>query len=131
MIRTSSQVQAEAAFEKVKKRSDDDGFDEYVSAARDFPTLIHTSGLLQTLAFADAKKGARTKVADDVAAVLGSDTKTLTTQAKKDPAHAYIHLTERVLTAAGWIKRYAEGLKKVRPPATTMSHAQATPGSPQ
>ncbi len=57
-METLSQRLAHAAFPAVKARKDDSrcNFEQYTTFAKKFPALIHTCGLAQAIAFAQAKK---------------------------------------------------------------------------
>jgi CRISPR-associated protein Cmr5 len=109
---TASQKMAHSAFDQVEKRKPDK---EYRSFARDFPTLVHSCGLAQTLAFALAKEGHQLEYADDLATVLTSAGFPGVETAKKlaEKTHSvsvaeYLRLSRAGLAAAIWLKRYVE-----------------------
>ena len=54
-FRTKEQSMAEKAYSIVNSRQTEPGFKDYKSFALSFPSLIHTCGLVQAVAFAMAK----------------------------------------------------------------------------
>ena len=117
---TNSQKMAQAAYERIAERPPDR---EFASFARSFPALVHSCGLAQAVAFAQAKgapeKGKERKppgkYLDDLAAVLAavghSDAATadgLVAATRASAVPVYIRLSRNALEAAGWLKRYAE-----------------------
>lgn len=113
---TLSQRMAQAAFPRVsKKKSDQNAFKEYTTVAKKFPALIHTCGLAQAVAFAQAKK--ELEYLEDLAAVLAAgghpeitDQDALGQQSREQSLTGYLRLSRDALLAAGWLKRYAEAL---------------------
>ncbi len=116
-IRTRTQRWAEKAFQAVSERRNYPKKNDYVTFAKSFPALIHTCGLVQALAFAEAKakdKGAGRSetraLVEDLARVLGVEPTELLEQSRKADVVAYLRLSRNALAAAGWLKRYAEAL---------------------
>ncbi len=116
-IRTRTQRWAEKAFQAVSERRNYPKKDDYASFAKSFPALIHTCGLVQALAFAEAKgkekenkRGHTLQFLDDLATVLGFDRDELVKRSRKEDIVAYLRLSRDALAAAGWLKRYAEAL---------------------
>ncbi|MCS6849794.1 MAG: type III-B CRISPR module-associated protein Cmr5 [Gemmataceae bacterium] len=117
---TLSQRMARAAFPAVQKRKSEFGekeFKEYASFAKKFPSLIHTCGLAQAVAFAEAKK--ETDYLNDLAEVLkGTQTTGITNptelakQSREQALSGYLRLSKHALLAAGWLKRYVEALSE-------------------
>ena len=108
-IRTKEQQMAQAAFERVQGRSS--GFEEYSSFALAFPSLVHSCGLAQALAFAQAK--GRADYLSDLENVLGEDMGEngggdLCTRSRESELMEYTRLSRRVLAASSWIKRYCQ-----------------------
>ena len=69
MVQTNSQKMAQAAYDSVRRRVSPGGLPEkYASFARSFPSLVHTCGLAQAVAFAKAKSHGQ--YLDDLAAIL-------------------------------------------------------------
>lgn len=105
-VATRGQRMAERAFKCVNKFSGDKK--EYSSCAKRFPSLIHSCGLAQALAFAQAK--APEVFLRDLATVLGLDKDRLLNDARESAVSGYLRLSREALEAAGWLKRYAEAL---------------------
>nr|WP_314717102.1 type III-B CRISPR module-associated protein Cmr5 [uncultured Fretibacterium sp.] len=108
-IRTKEQQMAQAAFERVQGR--DSGFEEYSSFALAFPALVHSCGLAQALAFAQAK--GRTDYLSDLENVLGEDVGKngggdLCKRSREAEVMEYMRLSRRALAASSWIKRYCQ-----------------------
>lgn len=102
-IRTKEQQMAQAAFERVQGRSS--GFEEYSSFALAFPALVHSCGLAQALAFAQAK--GRTDYLSDLENVLGEG-EGLCKRSREAELMEYMRLSRRALAASSWIKRYCQ-----------------------
>ena len=89
---------------------------EYARFAREFPTLVHSCGLAQALAFARAKSEHHKKYADDLAQVLTAagheqvgSAEQLAKRIREDLwVTQYIRLSRDALAAAVWLKRYVE-----------------------
>lgn len=122
MAQTNSQKMAQAAYKRIADRKPDR---EFVSFARSFPSLIHSCGLAQAVAFANVKGAAEKgkekkppgKYLDDLAAVLAvvghSDAATADKLEKKTRdaiVPVYVRLSRNALQAAGWLKRYVEAV---------------------
>ena len=107
LIKTRSQQLAERAYDCITRRAEDrDGRDEYCRFAKRFPSLIHSSGLAQAIAFADAKAPAG--FVADLEKVLGESG--LGERSRKAPVPEYLRLSRKALQASGWLKRYAEAV---------------------
>jgi len=124
-IRTRSQRIALCAFERIQayeERSKDDR-EKYVGFAKRFPSLIHSCGLAQAIAFAAAK--APTGYVDDFSAVVSFDgnftTADLGQRIRAAELPEYLRLSRIALEAAGWLKRYAEAV--LEPQKGGASHA--------
>lgn len=105
---TKEQLMAQEAYERVITRSNEEDFDEYKSFALSFPSLIHTCGLVQAVAFAEAKdKGG---YIDDLQKVFDRTDNAGDLRAKSREAHVmeYMRITRHAITAAGWLKRYCQ-----------------------
>lgn len=109
VLRTREQRMAEVACRCVEKRTGKDAGD-YLSFANSFPSLVHSCGLVQAVAFAKAK--GKAEILEDISSVLGKPLDELTVQARSKPLAAYMLLSREVLAAAGWVKRYAQALLK-------------------
>ena len=118
-IRTRSQESAERAYQCVSSKVNYEAKKkkEYASFAKSFPALIHTCGLVESLAFADAK--GRDDILKDLASVLETSREELLAESRHADVVTYLRLSRETLDAAGWIKRYVEALldDKTRPGA--------------
>jgi CRISPR-associated protein Cmr5 len=120
-FQTRSQKLAQEAYARVAGHGKQDG--EYVSFAKKFPALVHTCGLAQAVAFAEAKgaskdgqeKKPEMKYLEDLAAVLKAGGNNAIDSAKKlaettrsEPLGGYLRLSRDAIQAASWLKRYVE-----------------------
>ncbi|MEZ5591829.1 MAG: type III-B CRISPR module-associated protein Cmr5 [Gammaproteobacteria bacterium] len=115
---TREQRRAEEAFgcvnEFVKYRGEDGKPDEdeaqYKRFAKRFPALLHQSGLAQALAFAESKAPAG--YLDNLATVIdeGLTREELCNKARTASLRDYRFYSREAMTAASWLKRYAEAL---------------------
>lgn len=114
---TKEQLMAQKAYERVAIRSDEENFDfkEYKTFALSFPSLIHTCGLVQAIAFAkkDTKgKDSRIKngYIDDLQAVFDEidSAGDLAKKSREAPVMEYMRITRHAISAASWIKRYCQ-----------------------
>ncbi|GAB4137154.1 MAG: type III-B CRISPR module-associated protein Cmr5 [Thermogutta sp.] len=110
---TRSQRIAQTAYSRIAARGTPNK--EYVARAKRFPALIHTCGLAQAVAFGMAKEFS--DYLEDLAAVLqaagDSEIRSvgdLDRFARSRPLVQYLRLSRDALTAASWLKRYAEAL---------------------
>jgi CRISPR-associated protein Cmr5 len=118
---TRSQQYAQAAFPAVQRHYPQPTKDlskeqkEYRTVAKKFPSLIHTCGLAQAIAFYQAK--GHTDYLADLAQVVSqaghpeiTSTDELAKHSRSDKLSLYMRLSRDTLTAAGWLKRYVEAL---------------------
>lgn len=136
-VHTRSQRLAQAAFPLVQQREKamkKDEFKEYVTIAKKFPSLVHTCGLAQAVAFYEAKGKTKPGKPEkphlgylkDLAAVLASvghqqigNVQQLTDKVRTEPLSGYLRLSRDAINAASWLKRYAEALAPDEAEATT------------
>jgi CRISPR-associated protein Cmr5 len=107
---THSQLWAQQAYERVSARKGRDGEADYLRFSKRFPSLIHTCGLAQALAFAEAKN--QDAVLSDLAEVLRTTAARLAEDSRNAKVPAYLRLSRDSLAAATWLKRYAEAILK-------------------
>lgn len=114
-VLTRSQKMAQAAFKQVQERAErKDQFKEYSSFSKKFPALIHTCGLVQAVAFAQAKDEG--DYIHDLEAVLKAGghaeipERSLDRLSRTEPLGGYLRLSRDSLAAATWLKRYVEAL---------------------
>lgn len=108
---TRTQRFAQVAYRRIQGRVSelrDKKRKEFASFAKRFPSLIHSCGLAQALAFAQGNK--EEDYLSDLGAVLSIDAGDLLNQARNKPIAEYLRLSRETLTASGWLKRYAEAL---------------------
>ena len=109
-FRTKEQSMAQEAYERVSNRSNDESFDfkEYKSFALSFPSLIHSCGLVQAVAFAMAKD--KSGYIDDLQAVFDKidSVRDLPARSREANVMEYMRITRHAISAASWIKRYCQ-----------------------
>jgi len=121
-METRNQKHARAAYDKVKAVEGQPVEKKYGALALNFPVMVLQSGLAQATGFLLAKgkndkdKNEHLRYLDDLAAVLGEgDGKGFHAKIIASELGTYQHLTRRTLDAAGWFKRYAQGILKAEP----------------
>lgn len=102
---------------KSTKREDTRG--RYQSLCQEFPVMVRTMGLCQTLAFCESKKGsekglpeAHSILLDHVARILGTEGNLLQ-RVQGASATEYMHLTRRVLDSWVYFKRFSKSVLTV------------------
>ncbi|MCX7719156.1 MAG: type III-B CRISPR module-associated protein Cmr5 [Candidatus Sumerlaeaceae bacterium] len=114
MAQTRQQRMAQRAFEQIKSVANrpDTEQKDYARFAKQFPALIHSCGLCQAVAFAQAKD--HTDHIRHLAAVMEMNNKNdeFLTTIRQAQTMAYLRLSRIGLQAASWLKRYAEALLK-------------------
>jgi CRISPR-associated protein Cmr5 len=103
-MRTYDQKMAEKAFECVLPRKNNK---EYRSFALSFPSLVHSCGLVQAVAFAEGKNR---DYLSDLSKVLNvvEDKLDLSLMSREAKVMEYTRISRRALSAASWIKRYVQ-----------------------
>jgi CRISPR-associated protein Cmr5 len=113
-VQTNSQKMAQIAYQRIENRKPTK---EFRSFAREFPTLVHSCGLAQAVAFAQAKKKQEHHVhyLEDLTKVLSAishgpslEVDALAKATRDLPIVEYLRLSRDALTAAIWLKRYVE-----------------------
>ena len=105
-LRTKEQKMAQAAFGCVSKIAKSE-FDEYNSFALSFPSLVHSCGLAQALAFAQAKQ--KQGYIKDLETVLeGIEQSGICKLSREADLTNYTRMSRHVLMASTWIKRYCQ-----------------------
>lgn len=116
-FRTKEQSMAGKAFERVNERQRTLGedFKEYKSFALSFPSLIHSCGLVQALAYAKKDtKGKDSKIKsgyiNDLQEVFNEidNAGDLPTRSREADVMEYMRITRHAISAASWIKRYCQ-----------------------
>lgn len=119
MTVTREQRFAQRAFKAVSDRIEGFGGDEekkkkkrkeYKSFVRSFPALIQSCGLAQALAFAISKKHG--DVVEDLMATLDhhDNSEEFQESVRTCQLRDYMRKSREAMDAAGWVKRYVDGL---------------------
>ncbi|WP_048151083.1 type III-B CRISPR module-associated protein Cmr5 [Methanolacinia paynteri] len=114
-MQTRQQKRAEIAYSCVSSHNSNDK-EEFSRLTKSFPALVHNSGLVQALAFVNAKD--KEKESKPGAAYIRYLTKTM--QLTGDPGLEersrtadlieYQQLSREAIEAATWLKRYSEAI---------------------
>jgi len=88
---------------------------QYGAMAHKLPILVRSAGLAQALAFVKSRdKEPYQKLLDHLAVAVGEENgEALLTQSRDANLMDYIYLTERVMLALKWYKRFAESVLHV------------------
>ena len=116
-METRNQKHARAAYDKVTAVEGQPVEKKYGALALNFPVMVLQSGLAQATGFLLAKgKDEHLRYLADLAAVLGEGNgQTFHQKIIASALEDYQLLTRRTLDAAGWFKRYAQGILKAEP----------------
>ena len=107
---TKEQLMAREAYISVETRRNESGFKDYKTFALSFPSLIHSCGLVQALAFANAKdKGGYISDLQKVFDKIDS-AGDLLVKSRETPVMEYMRITRHAISAASWIKRYCQAI---------------------
>lgn len=112
-MQTRDQKYAADVYEKVtsikKQEKDSEG---YGSMAHKLPILIRTAGLAQALAFVDTRgKDPQKRLLEDLAQTVGKqDAASLLKSAREAELSEYMLLTQQVMAALLWYKRFAQSI---------------------
>lgn len=113
-IQTNSQKMAQTAYRRIAERKPSEKFQSF---AREFPSLVHSCGLAQAVAFAKAKAKHHKQYLEDLSAVLSAighaeaaSPDALERATREDSVLAYVRLSRDALHAASWLKRYVEAV---------------------
>ncbi|MGA8029601.1 MAG: type III-B CRISPR module-associated protein Cmr5 [Bryobacteraceae bacterium] len=111
---TNSQKMAQTAYKRIVARQPTK---EYKSFALEFPSLVHSCGLAQAVAFASGEKAHRKNYLEDLRAVLAAighaeagSVPDFAQATRESLVPSYVRLSRNALVAAGWLKRYVEAL---------------------
>lgn len=117
MPHTRNQTMAQAAYSRISRRNNGRPSKEYTTFAKKFPALIHTCGLAQAIAFAQAKQ--ENSYLEDLVAVLHaagyqdlSNSDALGNRSRSAELSPYLRLSRDALLAASWLKRYVEAAQE-------------------
>lgn len=102
---------AQAAYARISERKGKDPkFGDYCNFAYAFPSLIHSCGLVQAMAFASVK-GKEDYIADLQAVFNEVDNAGgLYERSRSAPLAEYARISRHALAASAWIKRYCQAM---------------------
>ena len=114
-MQTQEQKYARQIHDQISKidKSDKKYNTKYGSMAHKLPILVRTAGLAQALAFADTRDQPQKDLLGDLAeTVLGTnmEVKDLLKQSRESPMLEYMRLTQDVMLALTWYKRFAQSI---------------------
>lgn len=115
-MQTRDQRYATHIYQKVRAISqmDEKKAKSYGAMAQTLPILIHSAGLIQALSFVDSRrenKDMLTQLLNDLAeTVEQKDAAQLLIAAQTASLGEYIYLTQSILDALLWYKRFAQSL---------------------
>jgi len=117
-MQTREQKYADSAFRKISDdiETKERGYQKkYGSMAHKLPVLIRSAGLAQALQFVESRGKDEQKVLlEHLASTIGYASKAeLLGKSRSESLNGYIHLTEKVLGALLWYKRFAQSVLKV------------------
>lgn len=110
-MQTRSQEYAAVIYKQVNEIEDKSKEDQkkYGSMAHKLPVLVRTAGLAQALAFVDARgSDPAKKLLEHLAAAVKEDQ--LLVRSRDCELVEYMHLTQKVMTALVWYKRFAQSV---------------------
>src|ERR1700726_3741047 len=114
VIQTRDQEYAVNAYNRVKtvKPLPKAARDRYGSMAHKLPILIRTAGLAQAVAFVEARgKDGHKRLLNDLALTVEKrDKQELLKEAREAELNDYIYLTQQVMAALLWYKRFAQSV---------------------
>jgi CRISPR-associated protein Cmr5 len=119
-MQTRDQKLAAKIFKQVQDEVENKDFAKsYGATAHKLPVLVRAAGLAQALAFVDARgKKPQHLLLDHLAkTVCGANAKRdeLLKRSREDELEKYLHLTQQVMDALLWYKRFAQSVLKVEP----------------
>lgn len=113
---TRDQKRAKSAFERITqyRQKEESWRDEYGGMAHKIPVLVRQAGLAQALAFVESRgKEAHRTLLEDLAHTSGLSKSELLKKSRESGLGEYMHLTQEVLAAAQWYKRFAQSVLDV------------------
>lgn len=110
---TRDQRYSTIAFDQVcKVKKEESNYQKYGAMAHKLPILIHTAGLAQALEFVNARgEEAQKRLLKDLAITVGQkDAKALLAYMRGLELSGYMRLTQQILAALLWYKRFAQSM---------------------
>jgi CRISPR-associated protein Cmr5 len=115
-MQTREQRFADQVYQQVAQvKLDKQKAKEYGSMSHKLPILIRTAGLAQALSFVEARKRpALNQLLQDLAATVGKNGKdVLLDRARNAQLEEYMLLTQHVMDALLWYKRFAQSVLNI------------------
>jgi CRISPR-associated protein Cmr5 len=117
-MQTRDQKYASLVFHQLsqlKEQKDRTEYQQYGAMAHKLPILIRTAGLAQALAFVERGSETQKLLLDHLAAVTQMETRdTLLQRSREAHLSEYTFLTEQVMAALLWYKRFAQSVLGVQ-----------------
>jgi CRISPR-associated protein Cmr5 len=115
-MQTRDQKYAAQIYKQVSAVKEDNNIKDkrYGALAHKLPVLIRTAGLAQALAFLEARgKDEGKKLIEHLNAVVMNGNKNLLASSRESELSEYMYLTQQVLAALLWYKRFAQSVLHV------------------
>ena len=115
-MQTRDQIYAATVYEQVATvREKEPEYKKYGAMAHKLPLLIRTAGLVQALAFVEARgKDIQKQLLSDLKATIEpNDPRTLLVHAQNADLSEYMRLTQQIMAALLWYKRFAQSILEV------------------
>ena len=112
-MQTRDQIYAATVYQQVSTvREKEPEYTKYGAMAHKLPILIRTAGLVQALAFVEARgKEIQKRLLTDLKATIEpNDPRTLLMHAQKADLSEYMRLTQQIMAALLWYKRFAQSI---------------------
>src|SRR5690348_6549886 len=112
-MQTRDQIYAATVYEQVSTvREKEPEYKKYGAMAHQLPILIRTAGLVQALTFVEARgKEIQKRLLTDLKATIEpNDPRTLLTHAQNAELSEYMCLTQQIMAALLWYKRFAQSI---------------------
>ncbi len=112
-MQTRDQIYAATVYKQVSMvREKEPEYTRYGAMAHKLPILIHTAGLVQALAFVEARgKEIQKRLLIDLKTTIEpNDSRTLLMHAQQADLSEYMRLTQQIMAALLWYKRFAQSI---------------------
>jgi CRISPR-associated protein Cmr5 len=111
-MQTRDQIYAVTVYEQVSNIRREPEYKKYGAMAHKLPILIRTAGLAQALAFVEARgKEIQKRLLIDLKATIEpNDPRTLLVHAQSADLSEYMRLTQQIMAALLWYKRFAQSI---------------------
>lgn len=111
-MQTRDQIYAATVYEQVSNIRREPEYKKYGAMAHKLPILIRTAGLVQALAFVEARgKEIQKRLLTDLKVTIESnEPRTLLMHAQQADLSEYMRLTQQIMAALLWYKRFAQSI---------------------